>query len=292
MGGRWQPSDGPVCGFLSELPQALQPYYTQGYVLAALHPIILFRPDTPAALQPALITLSWLVLHPALWAISGELPDPSSWTGLQARGGASICRGSSQQVSGITNGRVEVQRGCQPSTTPSSNLHLRHIDLGGEHLWSWLCSPDRWPVSAPLAPTPLQEGSAVSASEVDWLELTAAYYRKGWPDSFTTDTLPKDPVCFVIDTNTILCVYVCSDGNLAKAGCVFRGQLVKQQNQACTLALSAQHVSSRFQELPAAPPLRGSLRLQEASGLPVFGGGIPAPCPTWRKVALTGGGEG
>lgn len=26
---------------LSELPQALQPYYTQGYVLAALHPIIL-----------------------------------------------------------------------------------------------------------------------------------------------------------------------------------------------------------------------------------------------------------
>lgn len=26
---------------LSELPQALQPYYTQGYVLSALHPIIL-----------------------------------------------------------------------------------------------------------------------------------------------------------------------------------------------------------------------------------------------------------
>lgn len=26
---------------LGELPQALQPYYTQGYVLAALHPIIL-----------------------------------------------------------------------------------------------------------------------------------------------------------------------------------------------------------------------------------------------------------
>ncbi|KAK7913754.1 hypothetical protein WMY93_013965 [Mugilogobius chulae] len=221
---------------LSELPQALQPYYTQGYVLTALHPIILSVGRTrslPFSLlyrailarprpskQTAAMCHSVPVLRVEEWPLPGDSLTGDTVRALldrvnsSARGGVRFVGSVLQQVSGVSNGRVHSpKRGCRspPRTPPCTPPGDRDLE---EHTYS----PDlrllvffhSWaPGSAPLDSLGCQyhqgalsmrvsrKGQVVSALEADWLELTAAYYRKGWSlvDSFVYWDTPKgEPV--------------------------------------------------------------------------------------------------
>ncbi|CAB1445363.1 unnamed protein product [Pleuronectes platessa] len=202
-------------GSLSELPQALQPYYTQGYVLTALHPIILSVGRTrsmPFSLlyrailarprpsrQTASMCHSVPVLRVEEWPLPGDSLTGDTVRALidrvnsSARGGVRFVGSVLQQVSGVTNGRVHSpKRGCRspprsPPRTPPGDAEQEENtyspDLSTTRGRSPCVSPGR--------------GQVVSALEADWLELTTAYYRKGWSlvDSFVYwDTPRGEPV--------------------------------------------------------------------------------------------------
>ncbi|KAG7232129.1 hypothetical protein INR49_009523 [Caranx melampygus] len=308
---------------LSELPQALQPYYTQGYVLAALHPIILSVGRTRS--------LPFSLLYRAILA----RPRPS------ARGGVRFVGSVLQQVSGVTNGRVHSpKRGCRspprsPPRTPWRQGYLRLLVFF--HSWAPGCAPlDSLACQyhqGALSMRVSRKGQVVSALEADWLELTAAYYRKGWSlvDSFVYWDTPKgEPVprsleglfvyeerstsspandTIVVEQWTVIegsnvktdygpllhtlaefgwlltCVLPTpiirhdSDGNLATKQVVFLQRPVRGQT-------SGQQRNQSLHQQPLPPEELSPTAGGGIGGFPVFGGGgIPAPCPTWRRGA-------
>ncbi|KAG7217788.1 hypothetical protein INR49_020908 [Caranx melampygus] len=338
---------------LSELPQALQPYYTQGYVLAALHPIILSVGRTRS--------LPFSLLYRAILA----RPRPS------ARGGVRFVGSVLQQVSGVTNGRVHSpKRGCRspprsPPRTPPGDRDVEENTYSPDlrllvffHSWAPGCAPlDSLACQyhqGALSMRVSRKGQVVSALEADWLELTAAYYRKGWSlvDSFVYWDTPKgEPVprsleglfvyeerstsspandTIVVEQWTVIegsnvktdygpllhtlaefgwlltCVLPTpiirhdSDGNLATKQVVFlqrpvRGQTSGQQrNQSVSVHSDVSSRSvSRSISSPSPPEELSPTAGGGIGGFPVFGGGgIPAPCPTWRRGLRAGGGEG
>uniref|UniRef100_A0A3Q0T1F0 Raftlin family member 2 n=1 Tax=Amphilophus citrinellus TaxID=61819 RepID=A0A3Q0T1F0_AMPCI len=131
-----------------------------------------------------------------------------------ARGGVRFIGSVLQQVSGITNGRVHSpKRGCRspPRTPPETLPGDRELDdntyspdlrlLVFFHSWAPGCAPlDSLACQyhqGALSMRVSRKGHVVSALEADWLELTAAYYRKGWSlvDSFVYWDTPKgEPV--------------------------------------------------------------------------------------------------
>ncbi|XP_068186249.1 raftlin-2 isoform X2 [Antennarius striatus] len=220
---------------LSELPKALQPYYTQGYVLSALHPIILSVGRTrslpfcllyrailarPRPRQMPSVCGGVPILRVEEWPLSGDSPTGDTVRALIDRVNSSACGGVQfigsvlQQVSGVTNSRVHsTKSGCcspprTPPSTPSGHREPKENFSSPDlrllvffHCWA--------PGSAPLGSLVCQyhlgalsmrvsrKGQVVSALEADWLELTAAYYRKGWSlvDSFVYWDTPKgEPV--------------------------------------------------------------------------------------------------
>ncbi|XP_026882085.2 raftlin-2 [Electrophorus electricus] len=224
---------------LCELPQAVQSYYTQGYTLAALHPIILSvgRARTlPFSLlyrailvrpKPSKHTVALVHSTPVLWVeewpLSGDSLTDTTVTALldrvncSVRGGMRFVGSVLQQAGGGgggCNGRMgSPRRGYRspPRTPPRTPPGDGDVEDGA-------CSPDlkllvlfhSWPPGC----TPLdalaccyhqgalsmrvsRKGQVVSGLEADWLELTAAYYRKGWSlvDSFVYWDTPKgEPV--------------------------------------------------------------------------------------------------
>ncbi|KAF5903114.1 raftlin-2, partial [Clarias magur] len=227
----------PTVQFLSslcELPQALQPYYTQGYVLAALHPIILSVGRTralPCSLlyravltrqRPSKHALTRVHSAPLLrveeWPLPGESLTSDTVRALidrvncNARGGVRFVGSVLQQAGGARcNGRVaSPRRSCRsPPHTPPGD---RDVEDGGYspdlrllvlfHTWAPGCAPLMEPLAScyhqgALSMRVSRKGHVVSGLEADWLELTAAYYRKGWSlvDSFVYWDTPKgDPV--------------------------------------------------------------------------------------------------
>uniref|UniRef100_A0A8C9ZG90 Raftlin family member 2 n=1 Tax=Sander lucioperca TaxID=283035 RepID=A0A8C9ZG90_SANLU len=212
---------------LSELPQALQPYYTQGYILAALHPIILSVGRTrslPFSLLYRAILARPRPSVPMLkveeWPLPGESLTGDTVRALidrvnsSARGGVRFVASVLQQVSGITNGRVHSpKRGCRspprsPPRTPPGDRELEENTYSPDlrllvffHSWAPGCAPlDSLACQyhqGALSMRVSRKGQVVSSLEADWLELTAAYYRKGWSlvDSFVYWDTPKgEPV--------------------------------------------------------------------------------------------------
>ncbi|XP_045909115.1 raftlin-2 isoform X1 [Micropterus dolomieu] len=242
---------------LSELPQALQPYYTQGYVLTALHPIILSvgrtrslpfsllyrailarpRPSngprkdpwgTPfiqhqsdfSLKQMASMCHSVPMLKVEEWPLPGDSLTGDTVRALidrvnsSARGGVRFVGSVLQQTSGITNGRVHSpKRGCRspphtPPGTPPGDRELEENTYSPDlrllvffHSWAPGCAPlDSLACQyhqGALSMRVSRKGQVVSSLEADWLELTAAYYRKGWSlvDSFVYWDTPKgEPV--------------------------------------------------------------------------------------------------
>ncbi|XP_061579197.1 raftlin-2 [Cololabis saira] len=221
---------------LSELPQALQPYYTQGYVLTALHPIILSVGRTrslPFSLlyrailarprpsnQKAPVCHSVPLLRVEEWPLPGDSLTGDTVRALvdrvnsSARGGVRFVGSVLQQVSGITSGRLHSpKRGCRspprtPPHTPTAdgeqedNIYSPDLRLlVFFHSWAPGCAPlDSLACQyhqGALSMRVSRKGHVVSALEADWLELTAAYYRKGWSlvDSFVYWDTPKgEPV--------------------------------------------------------------------------------------------------
>ncbi|XP_024262482.1 raftlin-2 isoform X1 [Oncorhynchus tshawytscha] len=224
---------------LCELSQALQPYYTQGYVLTTLHPIILSVGRTrslPFSLlyrailarpRPSKQVVSMCHSVPVLrveeWPIPGESLTDDTVRALidrvnsSARGGVRFVGSVLQQAGGGgSNGRVpSPRRGyrspphtppCTPpgegeledhSPTYSPDLRL----LVFFHSWAPGCAPLEALAcqyhQGALSMRVSRKGQVVSALEADWLELTAAYYRKGWSlvDSFVYWDTPKgEPV--------------------------------------------------------------------------------------------------
>ncbi|XP_061696794.1 raftlin-2 [Syngnathoides biaculeatus] len=223
---------------LAELPQAVQPYYTQGYVLAALHPIILSVGRTrslPFSLlyravlaRPRLSqqTASMCHIVPTLRVEEWPLPG-DSLTGdivralidkvnTSARSGVRFVGSVLQQVSVLSNGSRlhSPKRGCRsPPHSPSHTPPPGERDLEDNtyspdmrllvffHYWAAGCSPLDLLVcqyhQGALSMRVSRKGQMVSALEADWLELTAAYYRRGWSlvDSFVYWDTPKgEPV--------------------------------------------------------------------------------------------------
>ncbi|XP_076857775.1 raftlin-2 [Brachyhypopomus gauderio] len=221
---------------LSELPQALQSYYTQGYALAALHPIILSVGRTrslPYSLlyrailvrpKPSKHAVALVHNTPVLrveeWPLPGDSLTSTTVTALidrvncSVRGGMRFVGCVLQQADGGGHSRVaSPRRGCRspPHTPPPTPPGDRDVEDG-------LCSPDlkllvlfhSWapgctPLDAlaccyhqgALSMRVSRKGQVVSGLEADWLELTAAYYRKGWSlvDSFVYWDTPKgEPV--------------------------------------------------------------------------------------------------
>ncbi|XP_075966447.1 raftlin-2 [Anarhichas minor] len=221
---------------LSELPQALQPYYTQGYVLTALHPIILSVGRTrslPFSLlyrailarprsskQMASMCYSVPMLKVEEWPLPGESLTGDTVRALidrvnsSARGGVRFVGSVLQQVSGITNGRVHSpKRSCRspprtPPRTPPGDRELEENTYSPDlrllvffHSWAPGCAPlDSLACQyhqGALSMRVSRKGQVVSSLEADWLELTAAYYCKGWSlvDSFVYWDTPKgEPV--------------------------------------------------------------------------------------------------
>ncbi|XP_072253668.1 raftlin-2 [Leuresthes tenuis] len=219
---------------LSELPQALQSYYTQGYVLAALHPIILSVGRTrslPFSLlyravlarpRPSNQTAchSVPVLRVEEWPLPGDSLTGDTVRALidrvnsSARGGVRFVGSVLQQVSGVSNGRTHSpKRGCRspartPPPTPPGDRELEDNTYSPDlrllvffHSWAPGCAPlDSLACQyhqGALSMRVSRKGHVVSALEADWLELTAAYYRKGWSlvDSFVYWDTPKgEPV--------------------------------------------------------------------------------------------------
>ncbi|XP_035506966.1 raftlin-2 isoform X2 [Scophthalmus maximus] len=216
---------------LSELPQALQPYYTQGYVLTALHPIILSVGRTrslpfsllyrailtrPRTRQMSSLYHTVPVLRVEEWPLPGDSLTGDTVRALidrvnsSARGGVRFVGSVLQQVSGITNGRVHSpKRGCRspprsPPRTPPGDRELEENTYSPDlrlfvffHSWAPGCAPlDSLACQyhqGALSMRVSRKGQVVSALEADWLELTAAYYRKGWSlvDSFVYWDTPK-----------------------------------------------------------------------------------------------------
>ncbi|KAG7331364.1 hypothetical protein KOW79_005333 [Hemibagrus wyckioides] len=218
---------------LCELPQALQPYYTQGYVLVALHPIILSVGRTrslPCSLlyrailtrqRPSKHAVAMVHSVPVLrveeWPLPGDSLTSNTVRALidrvncNARGGVRFVGSVLQQAgAGRCNGRVaSPRRSCRsPPHTPPGD---RDMEDGGYspdlrllvlfHSWAPGCAPlDPLACSyhqGALSMRVSRKGQVVSSLEADWLELTAAYYRKGWSlvDSFVYWDTPKgDPV--------------------------------------------------------------------------------------------------
>ncbi|XP_047456668.1 raftlin-2 [Mugil cephalus] len=221
---------------LSELPQVLQPYYTQGYVLVTLHPIILSVGRTRslpfsliyravlARLRPSKQVVSMCLSVPVLrveeWPLPGDSLTSDTVKALidrvnsSARGGVRFVGSVLQQVSGVNNGQVHSpKRGCRspPRTPPRTPPGDRQLDdhayspdlrlLVFFHSWAPGCAPlDSLACQyhqGALSMRVSRKGQVVSALEADWLELTAAYYRKGWllVDSFVYWDTPKgEPV--------------------------------------------------------------------------------------------------
>nr|XP_057938654.1 raftlin-2 isoform X2 [Doryrhamphus excisus] len=222
---------------LAELPQALQPYYTQGYVLAALHPIILSVGRTrslPFSLlyravlarprlshQTASMCHSVPMLRVEEWPLPGESLTGDTVRALidrvnsSARGGVRFVGSVLQQVSGLSNGgrMHSPKRGCRspphsPPRTPPGDRDLEENTYSPDmrllvffHAWAPGCAPlDSLACQyhqGALSMRVSRKGQVVSALEADWLELTAAYYRRGWSlvDSFVYWDTPKgEPV--------------------------------------------------------------------------------------------------
>ncbi|XP_060732055.1 raftlin-2 isoform X2 [Tachysurus vachellii] len=230
---------------LCELPQALQPYYTQGYMLVALHPIILSVGRTrslPCSLlyrailtrqRPSKHAVAMVYSVPVLrveeWPLPGDSLTGDTVRALvdrvncNARGGVRFVGSVLQQAgAGRCNSRVSSpRRSCRspPHTPPGDRdmedsgyspgytsqspiqhqLNLRLLVLF--HSWAPGCAPlDPLACSyhqGALSMRVSRKGQVVSSLEADWLELTAAYYRKGWSlvDSFVYWDTPKgDPV--------------------------------------------------------------------------------------------------
>ncbi|XP_005803861.1 raftlin-2 [Xiphophorus maculatus] len=217
---------------LSELPQALQSFYTQGYVLATLHPIILSlgrSHSLPFSLlyravlarprssnQIASTCHSAPVLRVEEWPLPGDSLTSDTVRALidrvnsSARGGVQFVGSVLQQVSGVTNGRLHSpKRGCRsPPRTPPGDREQEERAYSPDlsllvffHSWPPGCVPldslgCQYHQGA-LSMRVSRKGQVVSALEADWLELTAAYYRKGWTlvDSFVYWDTPKgEPV--------------------------------------------------------------------------------------------------
>ncbi|KAI2660724.1 Raftlin-2 [Labeo rohita] len=220
--GTDQCSSRPTVQYLSslcELPHALQSYYTQGYVLAALHPIILsvgrtrflpcsllyrailVRPRSSNHSVPMIDSLP--VLRVEEWPLPGESLTSDTVRLLIDRAGGGGC-----------NGRVpSPRRGCRspprtPPRTPPGDGDLEGRGYSPDlrllvlfHSWAPGCAPlDSLACcyhQGALSMRVSRKGQVVSALEADWLELTAAYYRKGWSlvDSFVYWDTPKgEPV--------------------------------------------------------------------------------------------------
>lgn len=222
---------------LCELPQALQPYYTQGYVMTALHPIILSVGRTrslPFSLlyrailarpRPSKQAVSMCHSVPVLrveeWPLPGESLTGDIVRALidrvnsSARGGVRFVGSVLQQTGGGgNNGRVaSPRRGCRspprsPPRTPPGDPELEENTYSPDlrllvffHSWAPGCAPlDSLACQyhqGALSMRVSRKGQVVSSLEADWLELTAAYYRKGWSlvDSFVYWDTPKgEPV--------------------------------------------------------------------------------------------------
>ncbi|XP_030643124.1 raftlin-2 [Chanos chanos] len=224
----------PTVQFLSslcELPKALEPYYTQGYVLAALHPIILSVGRTralPCSLlyrailarlrvskQAMPMSHSVPVLRVEEWPLPGDSLTSDTVRALLdrvnsiAQGGVRFVGSVLQQAGGGSNGRVpSPRRGCRsppqtPPRTPPGDKELEDSGYSPDlrllvlfHSWA----PGYAPLDAlacyhqgALSMRVSRKGQVVSSLEADWLELTAAYYRKGWSlvDSFVYWDTPK-----------------------------------------------------------------------------------------------------
>ncbi|XP_066542808.1 raftlin-2 [Hoplias malabaricus] len=217
---------------LCELPLALQPYYTQGYVMAALHPIILSVGRTrslPCSLlyrailtrpRPSKHAVAMVHSVPVLrveeWPLPGDSLTSDTVRALidrvnsSARGGVRFVGSVLQQATGggggVCNGRMaSPRRGCRsPPQTPPGE---REVEDGGYtpdqsllvlfHSWAPGCVPlDTLACcyhQGALSMRVARKGQVVSSLEADWLELTAAYYRKGWSlvDSFVYWDTPK-----------------------------------------------------------------------------------------------------
>ncbi|XP_052004507.1 raftlin-2 [Xyrauchen texanus] len=221
---------------LCELPHALKSYYTQGYVLAALHPIILsvgrtrslpcsllyrailVRPRSSKHAMPLIDSVP--VLSVEEWPLPGESLTSDTVrlfidrVNSYVRGGVRFVGSLLQQAGGGgCNGRVpSPRRGCRspprtpPRTPPEGDLEgcgyspdltllvLFHSWAPGyAPLDALACCYHQGAVSLRVS----RKGQVVSALEADWLELTAAYYRKGWSlvDSFIYWDSPKgEPV--------------------------------------------------------------------------------------------------
>ncbi|XP_048833828.1 raftlin-2-like [Brienomyrus brachyistius] len=224
---------------LFELPQALLPYYTQGYMLAALHPIILSvgRSRTlPCSLlyravmarprssrQTVALDRSVPVLKVEMWPLPGDSLTEDTVRALidrvnsRAQGGVRFVGSVLQHVrSDIlrSNGRMpSPRRSCRspPRTPPCTPPQVRDQEesvyspdlqlLVFFHSWAPGCAPlDALACNyhqGALSMRVSRKGQVISALEADWLELTAAYYRKGWSlvDSFVYWDIPKgEPV--------------------------------------------------------------------------------------------------
>ncbi|XP_010878292.1 raftlin-2 [Esox lucius] len=234
---------GPTVQYVSslcQLPQAVQPYYTQGYILTSLHPIILSVGRTrslPFSLlyrailarprpskQAVSMCHSVPVLRAEEWPIPGESLTGDTVRALidrvnsSARGGVRFVGSVLQQAGGVgSNGRLpSPKRGCRsPPRTPPCTPPGDEGDLEDHsptyspdlrllvffHSWAPGCAPlDALACQyhqGALSMRVSRKGQVVSALEADWLELTAAYYRKGWSlvDSFVYWDTPKgEPV--------------------------------------------------------------------------------------------------
>ncbi|CAB1328634.1 unnamed protein product, partial [Coregonus sp. 'balchen'] len=207
---------------LCELSQALQPYYTQGYILTTLHPIILSVGRTrslPFSLlyrailarpRPSKQVVSMCHSVPVLrveeWPIPGESLTGDTVRALidrvnsSARGGVRFVGSVLQQAGGGgSNSRVpSPRRGYRspprtpPGTPPGEGELEDHSPTYSPdlrllvffHSWAPGCAPlDALSCQyhqGALSMRVSRKGQVVSALEADWLELTAAYYRKGW----------------------------------------------------------------------------------------------------------------
>ncbi|XP_066544574.1 raftlin-2 [Amia ocellicauda] len=223
---------------LTELPQALQSHYREGFQLAALHPVILSvgrsRPLPLSLLyravlsrpryskQAAPVAQSTPRLWVEEWPLPGDTLTSDSVRALidrvnaNSQGGVRFVCSVLQQGGGgprSCNGGLPSSRGGSSRSPPSSRAGEGGMEEDGtarSQDLRLLVLFHSWPPGSP-APAALpcsyhqgalsmrvsRKGQAVCALEADWLELTAAYYRKGWSlvDSFVYwDTPRGEPV--------------------------------------------------------------------------------------------------
>lgn len=218
---------------LCELPQALQPYYTQGYVLTALHPIILAVGRTrslPCSLlyrailtrqRPSKHAVAMVHSVPVLKAEEWPLPGDSLTSDTvralldrvnsHARGGVRFV-GSVLLQAGVKrcNGNMASPRrsGRSPPKTPPEDKTIEDGAYTPDmsllvlfHSWAPGCAPLDTSAccyhQGALSMRVSRKGQVISGLEADWLELTASYYRRGWSlvDSFVYWDTPKgEPV--------------------------------------------------------------------------------------------------